>query len=245
MPQSATSIAGAPIQIAGLRVAALAANGAPLTGTHGYCTPDLVSADIKPDVEKGADFVVKNAQNNICQEYRDCDRLKSFDITLEFCTFHPDLVQLLIGGVTLQTGPPYGNDSSSGGKTQAYQFPHPLDACGNGVCLELWQLLWDGDQQMIPTGYGLAANSVGYVHWVFPRVFGQIGDFKLEANFTNIKVDLVARENQKITGNGPFDDWAAPLTAFGGIEGLGGFMIDAGPPACADIGLINVPSAAS
>lgn len=227
------------IQVAATRVAALNPNGSPLTGAgNGYVTSNLMTVTIAPVLDKGADETLKNASNNICQQYEDCDRLKSITITLELCSFEPDFAHLIAGGLSFPGSGP------GAAKTLGWQFPQVTDACTNGVCLEFWQLAWDGDSQAIPTSVFANNNTLAYWHHVYPRVLFQLADMKGETKFTVFKFVGTARINPKVTANGPFDDWPTGVTNFGGITGLGGIFEDSTVPtgACS---LISVPSSDS
>jgi hypothetical protein len=231
------------LQCAASRFSSLTGTGAPNTGNNnGYVTTNLMSADVKADIEKGADETIINALNNVCQEFRDCDRLKSIDLTIEVCSLEPDLLNLLLGGVKF-TSPGSGVYSAAqSGRAVGLQFPLPTDPCNNGVCVEFWQLAWDSSSQA--TSSLFTATSLTYVHWVFPKILFQISDFKISDKFTTFKLNGIARVNPKITANGPFDDWDLAVANAGGVTGLGGFFYDDEFPAAA-CNLINVPSAAS
>lgn len=221
------------IQAVATRIASLTATGAPLnTATAGYCTTILTKAEIKPQVEKGEEDTIKNAAGNLCQAFEECDRLKSVDISLEVCSLEPDFMKLLTGGRTFV----------SAAKTQGWEFPLPTDSCNNGVCLEFWQLAWDGNQQAASNIF--AGTTLTYVHWVFPRVLFQVSDFTIENKFTIFKLDGKAKVNTKITANGPYDDWETAVANAGGVTGLGGYFLDDIVPAT-QCGVIPVTSAAS
>lgn len=208
-----------------------------MTGAgNGWATTNLMNVDVNPVLDKAADETLKNGLNNICQQYEDCDRLKSFTITMEFCTLEPDALHLAVGGsIITGTGP-------GAGKTLGLQYPLPTDSCGNGISVEFWQLAWDGDAQA--TSSLFAGTSLTYLHHVYPKVLFQIADIKGDTKFTTWKIVGQARINPKITANGPFDDWPAGVVNAGGVTGLGGWFYDTALPAgaCAPIA---IPSAAS
>lgn len=221
------------IQCVATRFAALTATGAPLTGANnGYSTSILMEATISPDVSEGDKSVLENANSNICQIFEACDILQGIEIEIEVCSLEPDLMALLAGGRTFV----------SSAQTRGWEFPLPSDTCKNGTCVEFWQLSWDQNTQATSTMF--AANTLTYTHWVFPRVRWMLEAYTINKDFTTWKLKGKAQTNPKITANGPYDDWDAPVSGMGGITGLGGFFYDDEFPAT-QCGLITVPSPAS
>ncbi len=233
------------LNIIAVRVATLAANGAPATGANrGYVTSSVTQAKVSPDLLKGVQETVQAGNNNLCQYYRDCDRLKSFDIDMTFCALEPELFNFLTGSTAL-TSPGTGiYAAGQSGKGVGAIYSDPTASCTNGVCLEFWELAWNQTEQATSTLFA-AAGTLTYIHHVFPRVFLQVDDATFDNKFRDIKVTGFARTNSKITINGPFDDWPTAVTQANGFtSGLGGFFYDNAVPTAA-CGSITVPSAAS
>lgn len=222
------------------RVTALTSTGAPLTGANqGYVSGNGIKVDVKPTMEKGFEDTLKSANGNLCQTFVDCDRLKAVELSLDICSLEPDLLNLMVPGRTFTTTTGTGTGAN---KTMGYEFPRPDSGCSAGVCLEVWQLAWDSDSQAVSNLF--AANTLTYVHWVFPRVAFQIADFTMEQKFTVFSVEGSCKTNAKITANGPYDDWPVGVANKGGVTGLGGFFYDSTIPTAA-CSLITVTSAAS
>ncbi len=232
------------IEVAACRISALAANGSPLTGAnHGYVTAAINTVDIKPDLLKGIEEIQQSANTNICQYFRDCDRLKDFEITVNMCTMEPDFVNLTTGGVSIASTGAGIYSAAQSGKTVGGFYPNPTDSCPNGVCIEFWELAWDQTVQATSNLFA-AAGSLTYWHHVFPKVKFQIDDQKLDNKFRTPQLKGVATTNPRVTANGPFDDWPISVANAGGFTGLGGYFLDNSFPTAA-CGLISVPSAAS
>ncbi len=232
------------IEVVAMRVSALAASGAPLTGANnGYVTSNVMQADAKPDLLKGIEEIAQGANNNICQYLRDCDRLKSFEITVQLCAMEPDLVNLMNGSTSIASTESGIYSAGQSGKTIGGKYSNPTDSCQNGVCVEFWELAWDQTEQAKSNIFS-AASTLTYWHHVFPRVKFQIDDQKFDNKWRLPQLKGVATTNSKITANGPFDDWDIAVANAGGFTGLGGYFLDDEFPASA-CGLITVPSAAS
>ena len=228
----------ASLQVCALRVAALDANGSPDNGAaNGYVSDALIEATVSLELEEGDDFTVKNGCGAICQQFRDCDRLKSLSFELQLCHLDAELISLMTGASLI-------TDLSGGGAGDAIglEFPGIDDACPNGVSLELWSKAWDQSSQATPPFAGGGTNV--YFHFVFPRTKWTIGELKFENDFMRVPITGIGEENPRITSNGPFDDWNVDVAARGGITNMGGWFLDTTLPT-AECGFITVPSAAS
>lgn len=225
------------LQVCRLRAARLDANGSPLTGTYGYVSDALVEATVDLEIEEGDKLTQKNGCGNICQTFRDCDRITGASLELKLCHLDAELISFLTGSTVIR-------DLSGTGQGDAIgmEFPASDDDCPNGVSLELWTKAWDNTQQATPPFLG--GGTIAYFHFVFPRTKFQMGQMKFENDFMEIPVSGFANENSRITANGPFDDWPADIAARGGFTNVGGFFLDDTIPT-ASCGAISVPSAAS
>jgi hypothetical protein len=83
-----------------MRVTALDECGAPPevgTPNSMAITKGFVSVDIETDVEDGDEFVVKNADGDLCINDRSPDSIKRLNLTMEFCQVDPGLFSLITG----------------------------------------------------------------------------------------------------------------------------------------------------
>lgn len=226
------------LQVCRLRVAKLDANGSPSTGAAtGYVSNALVQATVDLEIEEGDQFTLKNGCGEICQTFRDCDRLIGASIEMDLCHLDAELIAFMTGSSIIRDLGGTGD-----GDTIGMELASSDDACPNGVSLELWTKAWDSNVQATPPFLG--GSTLAYFHFVFPRTKWQVGQLTFENDFMRVPVRGFAEENPRITANGPFDDWPADIAARGGITNIGGFFLDSTIPT-ASCGAIEVPSAAS
>lgn len=220
------------LQVCATRVAALDAAGTPLAGTdNGYVTDALIDLNTTVDLSEADEFELKNGCGAVCQTFRDCDRIKRFDLAAEFCELDSELISLLI-----QTGELFTDTGT--GDAIGFEFPNVDVACPNGVSYEIWTLAWDRTAQAIPP---FLAPSIAYWHWVFPKVRWQIGDLTFENEIQRVPLNGVAEVNPGMDADGPFNDWNADVVLAGGITNAAGFFLDDTIPT-ANCGFIPVPA---
>lgn len=83
-----------------MRVTALDECGAPPeigTPNSMAVTKGFVSVTVEVDVEDGDEFVVKNADGDLCINSRSRDQIKRLNLTMEFCQVDPGLFSLVTG----------------------------------------------------------------------------------------------------------------------------------------------------
>lgn len=219
------------LQLCRLRAALLLPSGAPDDGANnGYVTTAAISAGISLTLKEGDDLELIDGCGNVCQSFKDCDRIKRATVELDLCILDSELISLLIGGGTLfqQSGDAIG-----------FGLPGIDADCPNGVALELWTKAWDGAVQATPPFLGGTTNA--YWKFVFPKVKFQLGDMTLENGFAHFPLTGIAEENPNITANGPFNDWPTGVANAGGVVTSMGFFLEDDLPAAA-CGFIAVPS---
>lgn len=221
------------LQVCATRIAALEANGQADPGaSNGYISSDLIQADISLEIEEGDEFIVKSGCGNICQTFRDCDRIKRATIAIELCVLDSEMISLMVQNGTLFT-------DAGTGDAIGFELPAFDVDCPNGVSVEFWSKAWDGTAQATPPFLG---GSVAYYHWVFPKVRWQLGDLTLENEILRIPLNGIAEENPNISIDGPFNDWNVDVAAAGGITNVGGWFLDDTLPT-AECGFVTVPAA--
>jgi hypothetical protein len=201
-----------------MRVAVLAANGAPsLSGSnHGYVTDSAIKLGVTVELRQGADLEQVNACGQVCDTFKQADRIKRLNLALDLCQWDAQLIALLTGG----------NSISSAGVSVGYQFPSSTGLDPYPVCIEGWTKAWQGTQQATPA---FTSPSPAYMHWVFPFVQWSISGFTLENQLQVLSLSGAGKQNPNITVNGPFDDWPAVVSAAGGMY-TGGWFYDAALP---------------
>jgi len=222
------------LQVCAMRVALLDETGAPLPGANnGYVSDAVVTIDVGVELSEGDDFELKNGCGNICQTFKDCDRIKRLNLSLELCQLDYELVQMLVGG-TLFT------DSGSGilGTPLGWEFPASTDPCEDGVSFEFWTKAWDGAEQAAP---GAPLSGIAYHHWVATRAKFQLADNTVENDILTFALEGFGEENDALPADGPFGDWPAWVSINGGFTTTGGIFLDDSIPTAA-CGSIEVPA---
>ena len=105
--------------------------GRPVVGPRSVITSGgFVSVTASADIEAGEEFLQKNACGEFCINERDCDILKRYNLTINFCKVDPSAVELTTSQ-TLLVDPTSGDAKgfSLGSKVQ----------CDEGWSLEMWQ----------------------------------------------------------------------------------------------------------
>lgn len=225
------------LQVCRIRVASLTAGGLPDAGNDtGYISDAIIQANLSIELETGDDFVLKNGEGNLCQTFKDADRVKRVNIDMEFCQLDSELVGLLTGAETF-----YDNVENV---TLGAALPSSTDTPNNGVALELWTKAWDSNQQANAALIGGDPNDVLYFRWVFPYVRFQLGQMTLQNDILRIPVAGYAQENDDMPAEGPYQDFPAVVEAAGGITTAGGWFLDDNMPA-PQCGYITVPTPSS
>lgn len=225
------------LQVCRIRVASLTPGGLPDEGSDtGYVSDAIIQANLSVELESGDDFVLKNGCGNLCQTFKDSDRVKRVNIDMEFCQLDSELVGLLVNADTFYDA---GEDVTIGAV-----IPSSTDGPGNGVALELWTKAWDSNQQANASLIGGSSSDVLYFRWFFPYVRFQLGNMTLQNDILRIPVAGYAQENDDMPADGPYQDFPAAVQSAGGITTAGGWFLDDSIPA-AQCGYIPVPAPSS
>lgn len=177
------------IQACAMRVARLEPNGVPDPGANNLIvTNSLVTFTLTVVYADGEEFEVKNGCGDVCLTFKDCDRLKRIDFTLDVCQLDPELTELLAGGTVLTSGQAVG-----------YKAPLIGDGCPNpnGVSVELWA------RRVID---GAIDPDFPYEWWVFPRLFPRITERTFQNGPMSHPFSGFGNENPNWF-DGPLNDW--------------------------------------
>jgi hypothetical protein len=136
-----------------VRVAQLAAGGAPLVGVANlYVSDALVLLTYTPVYTTGDEVEDKNACGTVKVNYKHPDSFKRGDVTIELVTPDPYLEAWLGGGDVLAAAVPTAAGASA---------PPIGPVTGNGVSIELWtKRIDDGDVDA----------TYPYAHWAYPKI---------------------------------------------------------------------------
>jgi len=185
------------IQACRLRVASLDDGGAPDSDTPGsvIVTDSLIQVQTSYEIETGQEFTQKNGCGDICQTFKEDDKLKRVTLELQLCQLDYELIALLLNA-TLITGDIVEADAPIG-----YDLPPSTASAGNGVSMEVWTKAWDGGSQAVSgTGDPL------YHHFVWPKTTWVPGQRTLQSGILVIPVSGTGVENPQI-GDGVANDF--------------------------------------
>ena len=231
------SVCVGSLQVCRIRVAGLTAGGLPDAGEDtGYSSDAIIQANVNVELEAGDDFVLKNGCGNLCQTFKDVDRVKRVNLDMEFCQLDSELVGLLVGAETFY--------DQAEAVTIGAALPSSTATAPNGVALELWTKAWDSNQHANASLIGGDPNDVLYFRWFFPKVQFQLGQLTLQNDILRIPVTGYGQENTEMPADGPYQDFPTAVVNAGGITTAGGWFLDDEIPE-ANCGYIEVPTPAS
>lgn len=200
-----------------IRVTPLDALGHAVTGTaKAYITDNVSQMDYNPELQAGPDLTQLNGRGTPCLSYKGDDTIKRLNVMLAICNQNPVLQKLIAGGVAF-------TDGGTPGSIVGYQMPRLLTpGTPNGVAIELWQQLIDGD------------SLIGYEHHVFPKVKLTPANRSAQAAFADLQYNGYAYENP---------NWGDPYGDFGqDTNAAEQYVFSTTEPAPA--GFIDVPTGA-
>lgn len=211
-----------------IRVAQLTQAGLPIAAPEGgYRTNAVIDVGVTVEVEVGEEQIQRNGSGDLCQVFKDRDRVKRVGLTMNLCQLDSELIQLLVGGTVIQDG---------SGDTIGYQLPLEDDAEPNPTSFELWATAWDGTSQAV------LAGTAQYFHFVFPFTRWSPGAFTVNNQLLTVPLTGFSTPNDVMPDDGPFDDWPADVESAGGITSSGGWFLDPTLPET-NCGYIAVPAA--
>jgi hypothetical protein len=183
------------IQLVAVRAHRLNANGAITTGANNaYQSTSPVQIANGFTYQAGADVTQKNGQGQICLRYIGEPKLESVTVAMQLCQLDYQFIELLTAWPSLVDG---------AAAVVGLSAPALSAANKNGVCLEGWQLAYDGDAQAVNAG-----SAPLYIRHVWPRVKLTVGDFTLEEGALVVPVTGVGFSNSVLaTAKGPAGDW--------------------------------------
>lgn len=194
----ATGTCFSAIKACRIRLVRLDSCGVPVEGPSSVAVSSgFVSVSATAEIEEGEEFLVKNACGEACINEKDCDFLKRYNLTINFCKVDPTVLELTTSSRALLDG------------TDVIGVAIGSDIqCEDGWSLELWQKVAAADCD---------AGDQPWSYWAWPWLTsGQLGDLTFENGpFT---FDITARS--KAVGAGTWD-----ATPNAGTESLGPFGV--------------------
>lgn len=181
---------------------------------NSFVTTDLITLQLTPVLEAGADITLVGGCDCIVATYRGTDKLKRFDFVITNPKLSPALYEMMIGGTGINNGVvPVGTT-----------WPALLQ-CGQAqatVAIEFWVKHWNN-----------AAQDLVYpwIHHVYPNTSWMIGQQTFQNGFAEPVLNGYTRTNE-CWGDGPYGD--GPHAEYGTAIDIssGGFYYTAvNPPA--------------
>lgn len=198
--------------------------GVPVVGNKSVISASgFVSVSASADIETGEEFLQKNACGELCINEKDCDVLKRYNLTIQWCLFDPDAVEIVTGQRLLLDA---AGDAKGIAVGEALQ-------CDGGYSLEMWQKV--AGQAACDPGN----TTPNWMWWAWPYVTGgQMGDLTFENGAflfeTTGYTKPILRDNQFGPDNrGPLVGGAQPLPASAPLmngEHMGNYLTDLAPP---------------
>lgn len=179
----------APIKARVMRIVRLDSCGNPVSGAGSVVTSNgFIQIEVEPEYEEGTEYLVRNANDELCVNEKSPNTLKRVNLSMDFCQIDPDAIVLMTGERLLQAtgGPPVTGTGVAFGEGQLT----------NRFSLEVWQ-------PVAGTG-GCAGGAEQFVYWAFPNVGNtQIGSFTLENAALTFTVEADTKAAATTWGDGP------------------------------------------
>lgn len=178
-----------PIKARVARIIKVDVCGNPVTGAGSVVTTSgFIQIEVEPEYEDGTEYLVRNANDDLCVNEISPNTLKRVNLTIDFCQIDPDAVVLMTGERLLQAtgGPPVTGTGVAFGE----------GALTNRFSLEVWQ--------PVAGSGGCAGGAEQFVYWAFPNVGNtKVGDFTLENAALTLSIEANTKAAAATWGDGP------------------------------------------
>ena len=209
-----------------MRAIKLDACGTVLTGGSSckIVSTGFVRVNRTAEYEEADEFIVKNANGDICVNERTVPALKWLNLEIEFCSVDPEMLNLISGSPLVLNDA--GTPAAIGWRTRENVISSV------NFSLEVWTRT---------TGTACAGGSVQYGYYLAPWVVqGTIGDLVFENGPISFTVNARTKAGSP-WGTGPFNVWngATPggpeklITAIGALDHDHMQLTTLAPPAAA------------
>lgn len=181
---------GGSVQACAMRVSVLEPDGVPLPGPlNTYTISTVAKLEATPVYVKGVDMEVVNACGSPSLLYKDMDRFKRFDLSLQMIHYDVEFENMLIAAEMFNSGGL--NVGLSAPAVAAYGGYFP------GVSLEIWSKhIVNGDIDVV----------YPYIQWVLPRTRWTLDKFTWDNNPMQRLFMGYSSSNPNYY-NGPANDW--------------------------------------
>lgn len=205
---------GVPLGLCALRITRLVSTTGCVAASpdNSFVTTDLISLQLTPVVEAGADTTLTGGCDCVIASYRGTDKLKRFEFEITNPKLSPALYEMMIGGGLIEDG------SVPVGTT----WPAELSCgeAGSAVAIEFWVKHWNGSSQ---------DSTYPWIHHVYPQTLWQVGQQQFQNDFAQPTLTGFSRSNS-CWGDGPYGD--GPEAEYGTSVDIssGGFYYTASDP---------------
>lgn len=186
---AAPTLCASPIQGTRMRITRLDTCGVPVTGAGGLIvTEGFVNVEATQEYEDGTEYEIRNAQGEFCVNDVGPDQFRRSNLTIQFCSVDPDIVNLITGSMVITTGAPATGTGFwvvEGGVDQHFS-------------LEVWQKV---------AGQACVGSSQQHVYWAWPNLFGgRFNDFTIEDGALEWSLSAKTAQANPLWGTGPGED---------------------------------------
>lgn len=170
-----------------MRIVKVDSCGNPITGAGSVViTKGFIKDAIAPEYLQGTEYLVRNANDELCVNDISPNSLKRIKNTIDFCVIDPDAITLITGETEIVSGAP----------ATGVGFTLSEAQLTNHFSLELWQP---------------AAGSAGcqggvplYGYWAFPNLRNpKVNSFNLENAALQFSIDCDSAQSATSWGSGP------------------------------------------
>lgn len=194
-----TPIGALSIQASAIRVCRLEGDGTPIyaSAVGAYANTSFATLSIKPAIETANEFTERSADGEIFINYRDDDKIKWLECSLDIQYPDPCLMELMENGALLLDGE----------DTLGYEAPLLASTTdSNPVSLEVWTKCIQGNVQ---------TGAYKWMRWLLPFSRGwHRSDINYANNPEKFMLEGFAMENPNF-GVGSFKDWTSDETTEG------------------------------
>lgn len=189
------SLCFSPIKARVIRLTRLDGCGNPVVGPRSVLVSEgFTQVVATAQTEEGEEFLVKNAWGDLCVNDKDLNRLKRFDLSMDFCEIDPEGIELMTGSTLITAAGP----SPVSGTSIGNFFGEDV-VSDQSFSLELWQRLAGG-------ACTEGAGATQWAYWCFARITpASIGDLTFENGPLTVSLSGATLGAGTDFGAGPFD----------------------------------------
>jgi hypothetical protein len=183
------ALGGSPIKARLMRVIRLNECGVPQAGVGSLIvTKGFVSIEMSPTYQEGEEFIVRNANGDLCVNEQDPNSLTRVGLSFNLCQVDPDLIAIMAGERVLTTGSPTATGTGV--------------AFGEGALLSRFSVeVW---QPMAGQGACDVSGNPQFMYWAFANVGNaSIGNMTFENAALTFAMSATTKAAAPQWGDGP------------------------------------------